>query len=80
MSFEEHNDCFIWRCNGKDCRNEVIFPPTDFWGCVAELKSRQWSFYREDDGDWSHYCGRCNYKHRQTDWMQRTYKTVKGSG
>jgi hypothetical protein len=82
MSFEEHPDCFIWRCNGKGCGKEVIFPPTDFWGCVAELKSRQWSFYRDEEtGDWTHHCGRCVYKHRQTDWMDRTYskpREVKG--
>jgi hypothetical protein len=78
MSFEEHDDCFIWRCNGKDCQKEVIFAPTDFWGCVGEMKSRGWSFFRDDeDGEWTHYCQRCQYKRRQTSIMDQRIKTVK---
>jgi hypothetical protein len=75
MSFEEHSDCFLWRCN--QCAKEVIFKPTDFFACVAELKARQWSFYRNDDGDWEHTCGYCIYKHRRTNIMDRTIKSVK---
>jgi hypothetical protein len=78
MSFFEYSDCFIWRCDGNSCPKEVIFKPHDFMGCVAELKSRGWSFYRDDDGDWSHYCQRCQHKHQQTNIMDRTFKTVKG--
>jgi hypothetical protein len=40
MSFEEYSDCFVWRCNGKDCGKEVFFKPHDFMGCVAELRAR----------------------------------------
>ena len=79
MSFEEHNDCLIWRCNGKDCRKEVIFKPHDFMGCVAELRARGWSFHCDDeDRTWTHYCQRCQYKHRQTDLMDRKFHSVKG--
>jgi hypothetical protein len=35
MSFFEYDDCFVWRCNGEDCAKQVVFPPTDFWDCVA---------------------------------------------
>jgi hypothetical protein len=66
MSFEEHSDCFLWRCDGKDCEKEVLFKPHDFMGCVAELRSRGWSFHLDEDTgregsgrQWSHYCGRC---------------------
>jgi hypothetical protein len=58
MSFEEHPDCFIWRCD--KCGHEAVFPPNDFWDCVAELKARRWGFSPPQGGDdWSHYCGRC---------------------
>ena len=77
--FLEYEDEFVWRCDGKDCGKQAIFPPTDFMDCVAELKSRGWSFYRDDDG-WTHHCQRCNHKHRQTDIMQRTFTIVKGGG
>ena len=77
MSFEEYSDCFIWRCNGKDCRKEVVFPPDNFRDCVAELKYRRWSFYRDEEtGDWRHYCAYCQLKHRQTS----IFRTVKASG
>jgi hypothetical protein len=74
MSFAEFEDCFIWSCNS--CGYEVVFPPHDFWGCVAELKARSWGFDR-DEGDWTHTCGRCRHKHQQTNIMDRTFKTVK---
>ena len=75
MSFEEHSDCFIWRCN--KCGKEIIFKPQDFMGCVAELKARGWSFHLNDDRTWDHTCAYCNYKHRQTDLMNRRFQTVK---
>jgi hypothetical protein len=54
MSFEEHDDCFIWLCE------KSVFPPGNFWACVAELKSRRWSFTRDDEnGVWTHYCWKC---------------------
>ena len=75
MSFTEFEDCFLWSCNS--CAKEVAFKPHDFFGCVAELKARGWSFTHEHDGDWSHTCGYCNHKRRRTDIMDRTLKTVK---
>jgi hypothetical protein len=57
MSFYEYDDCFIWRCD--KCPHEAVFPPGNFWSCVAELKSRRWTFIRED-GDWSHRCPSCH--------------------
>jgi hypothetical protein len=82
MSFEEHPDCFIWRCNGKDCSKEVLFKPHDFMGCVAELRARGWSFHLNDDEgqrDWTHYCAYCNHKRKmeQGDWMSRKIHSVK---
>jgi hypothetical protein len=35
-----------------------MFKPHDFYGCVAELKSRGWGFMRQDDGSWTHSCPR----------------------
>jgi hypothetical protein len=82
MSFEEFSDCFVWRCNGG-CGKEVIFPPSDFFDRVAELRARGWSFHCDDEDGrtWTHYCQRCQDKHRQTDWMDRHYskpREVKG--
>jgi hypothetical protein len=78
MSFEEHDDCFYWFCNGKDCQKQAIFPPTDFWGCVGELHSRGWSFFRDDEtGEWTHYCQRCQHKRNQTSIMDQRIRTVK---
>jgi hypothetical protein len=58
MTFREYDDCFIWRCD--KCRHEAVFPPGDFWSCVAELKARRWEFIRDDEGgDWSHKCWKC---------------------
>jgi hypothetical protein len=58
MSFEEHDDCFLWRCD--KCGHEALFPPKDFWDCVAELKARRWGFTPPHGGDdWEHTCGRC---------------------
>jgi hypothetical protein len=76
MSFIELETAFVWQCNGKDCQKEVMFKPHDFFGCVAELKARGWTFHLNDDEgqrDWRHYCAYCNHKRRQTDWMDRTY-------
>jgi hypothetical protein len=83
MSFYEQNDCFIWQCDGKDCEMEAIFKPTDFMGCVAELKSRGWSFRLEEDSGredsgrhWSHYCQRCSWKRRKPVDLSRPFRTV----
>jgi hypothetical protein len=75
MSFTEFPDCFVWTCD--QCDLEVTFAPTDFSGCVAELKMRQWRFYN-DDGEWNHTCGRCNYKNRQTSLLNQTIKGTFG--
>jgi hypothetical protein len=56
MSFFEHDDCFIWRCD--KCLNEAVFAPGNFWSCVAELKARRWGFIR-GEGDWDHRCPEC---------------------
>jgi hypothetical protein len=83
MSFFEYDDCFVWRCNG-DCGKEVIFKPHDFMGCVAELRSRGWSFHCDDeDRTWTHYCQRCRHKHQSVSIFDRTIgkpREVKGSG
>ena len=81
MSFEEHETCFLWKCNGKDCSKEVMFRPHDFMGCVAELRARGWSFIlNEDEGarDWAHYCAFCSHKRRQTSILDQRIRTVKG--
>ena len=57
MSFFEFEDAFVWQCD--KCPHEAVFPPGNFWGCVAELKSRGWSFWRNDEGEWSHSCSSC---------------------
>lgn len=75
MSFEEWTDVFIWRCD--TCGKEVMFPPSDFFARVSELKARSWSFHHNDDGTWDHTCGRCRHKHQQTNIMDRQFKTVK---
>jgi hypothetical protein len=54
MSFYEYDDCFVWQCD--NCQRQVQFPPEHFWQCIAELKSRGWTFSRNDDGGWMHYC------------------------
>jgi hypothetical protein len=57
MSFYEYDDCFVWRCD--HCSRSAEFPPGNFWSCVAELKSRGWTFSRDDEGSWSHRCRNC---------------------
>jgi len=52
MTFMELNDAFVWECN--HCHKQVIFPPSDFYGRVAELKARGWSFHLNDDRTWDH--------------------------
>jgi hypothetical protein len=56
MSFDEYDDCFVWRCDR--CGHCAEFPPGDFWRALRELKSRGWLIERDDDG-WSHTCKRC---------------------
>jgi len=78
MSFSEYDDCFIWRCNGKDCPKEVMFKPYDFMGCVAELRARGWSFHCDDeDRTWTHYCAYCQHKRRQTNILDRPLREVR---
>lgn len=61
MSFSEHEDCLQWQCD--TCGLSIQFPPDNFWGAHGELKSRGWSFIRDDfDGSWSHSCAKCKAK------------------
>jgi hypothetical protein len=65
--FIELETSFVWECN--TCGKQVIFPPSDFFGRVAELRARGWSFHLNDDEggrDWTHSCAYCNHKRRQT--------------
>ena len=85
MSFTEYEDCFSWTCNGKDCGKEVMFKPHDFMACVAELRSRGWSFHLEEDTGhegwgrtWRHYCQRCRSKRQQTSILDQRIRSVKG--
>ena len=59
MSFFEFEDAFVWQCD--KCPHEAVFPPGNFWGCIAELKARRWTFIR-GEGDWSHWCPDCKGK------------------
>lgn len=72
--FTEYEDCFVWSCD--TCHKEVFFKPNNFMDCVAELHARGWIFTR-DDPTWRHTCQRCQYKHQQTNIMDRTFKSVK---
>ena len=64
MSFEEFQDCFVWRCD--DCGLVVEFPPRDFWGCKDEIRARGWRFFREE-GTWFHSCARCTKKNENVN-------------
>ena len=58
MTFREYDDCFLWYCD--KCHHQAVFPPGNFWSCVAELKARRWEFIRDDEArDWSHRCPEC---------------------
>jgi hypothetical protein len=59
MSFDEFEDCFVWRCDR--CGKSTQFPPDDFWGALRELKVRGWQFERDEEG-WGHTCGNCARK------------------
>ena len=75
--FEEYDDCFVWRCN--TCGKTAEFPPGDFWGALAELKSRGWKVSRGPD-DWEHYCGACRKKMAEAfeqRWGNAPMKSVK---
>jgi 4-hydroxyphenylpyruvate dioxygenase-like putative hemolysin len=65
MSFEEHEDYFIWFCDTEGCDHFAAFKPHDFFACVDELKARGWGFSPPSRGDyeddWSHKCP----KHRR---------------
>src|SRR5262249_13056828 len=85
MSFIELETAFAWRCDTPDCERIAAFKPHDFFGCVAELRARGWSFHldedtgREDSGrTWRHYCQRCAHKRRQTSIMDQRIRSVKG--
>lgn len=56
MAFDEYEDSFVWRCDRCGC--SVQFPPNDFWGALAEIKSRGWEISRDEEG-WGHVCRRC---------------------
>jgi hypothetical protein len=84
MTFYEHSDCFLWQCDGKDCDLEVAFKPNDFMGCVAELRSRGWSFKLEEDSgyegcgrSWSHYCASCTRKRRKPIDLSKPFSRPK---
>jgi hypothetical protein len=55
--FEEHEDCFVWRC--ENCGLRAEFPPSNFFACKDELKARGWRIWRDREGDWNHLCGKC---------------------
>jgi hypothetical protein len=65
MSFSEYEDCFVWTCD--KCALSAEFPATSFWAAHGELKARGWRFMREEEGAWSHYCGRCAQAQREAD-------------
>jgi hypothetical protein len=76
MAFEEFEDRFIWSCHG--CGLTAEFPPHNFSGCWAELKSRGWRAHREtaDDGvGWGHSCGSCSRK-AVAEFMNRKPRAV----
>jgi hypothetical protein len=75
MSFFEEQGLFVWSCD--TCSHEAVFRADDFYSCVRELRDRGWQFMRDDEGGWSHSCGRCVYKRRQVPIMERTFKSVK---
>lgn len=60
MSFYEYPDAFIWECD--TCHLQAQFPPTSFWHGHGELKARGWRFTRDEEGAWSHACGKCKAK------------------
>jgi hypothetical protein len=78
MSFEENEDSFIWSCEGKGCRISAVFPPHDFYGCVAEIKARGWAIERDQSGIWCHYCGKCKWK-RSEGLMEKPFHSIRGA-
>jgi hypothetical protein len=78
MSFTEHDDCFIWRCDKAGCGHEAVFAPNDFWSCVAELKSRRWEFFRDSEGAWAHHCGKC--RRSSASILDMPSNKLRGSG
>jgi hypothetical protein len=56
MSFDEYEDCLVWRCDR--CNQKAVFPPNSFWDGLAEIKSRGWEIDRDEDG-WTHICKKC---------------------
>jgi hypothetical protein len=75
--FIEYDHAFIWECEA--CTHKAVFPPHNFYDCVAELKQRGWQFSHDEEG-WHHSCPR----HRRSlkEWMNEevpksTVKVVK---
>jgi hypothetical protein len=71
MSFSEYDDCFVWECDR--CGRSVHYPPGDFWGALADLKSRGWGIKRDGEG-WTHYCAK--HKPSVTQLLDRKPKVV----
>jgi hypothetical protein len=76
MSFEENEDSFVWYCEGKGCRVSAVFPPKNFYDCVAEIKSRGWLIERDSDGQWCHWCGKCKWK-RSEGVMDKPFSSIR---
>lgn len=72
MSFSEYDDAFVWRCDGG-CGRSVHYAPDNFWGALADLKSRGWLIRRDDDG-WGHLCRKC--RKSEASWLDRKPKVV----
>jgi hypothetical protein len=75
MSFEERDDCFVWRCDEGHCDHFAAFKPHDFMDCVDELKMRGWGFIPpergEYGGDWTHQCPK--HRRRLADVLNMTF-------
>ena len=86
MSFEDLEKAYVWECD--ECGKLAVFPPSDFYGRVDELKARGWSFHLEEETGhegygrtWRHYCQRCRSKRQQTSIMDQHFskpREVKG--
>ena len=61
MSFREHPDYLLWRCEDCDATAEFerVQRPGYFLACVDEIKARGWLIGRTRDGDWTHRCAEC---------------------
>jgi hypothetical protein len=60
MSFDEFEDCFVWRCDGCGLTAEFTRgQPGTFRAAVDELKARGWRISRDRHGEWNHRCAKC---------------------